>query len=208
MAQSASCSPQCQYRHVVRSTSPGNCVVDQHDRSETSPSRAPGRHVLASLMAALSIGLMLSGCGSVATDPTARETAEWVLAKGGTLHVVERTVEVKEARELPEEDFGIARIQLKAADIKDADMKHFSELKNLKYLGLYNNPITDKGLQELEAVTTLQELELSQTRISDKSADTLGGLSNLQKLFLRNTLVTEKGLEELKIRLPECKIYH
>ena len=48
-----------------------------------------------------------SGCGGVDADPKARETAEWILALGGTLKIFEKSSRIDSVAELPGASFAI-----------------------------------------------------------------------------------------------------
>lgn len=150
----------------------------------------------------------MTGCGGGEWDPHSADAAKFVLSAGGSLHVVGRSVPVESPGALPEGEFGIERIELKGAKIKDEDLKKLSGLKNLKYVGLYQVRVGDKGIEHLAEIPTLTELELSGTNMTDKGLDALAKLPNLKKLFIRNTMVTEKKVEEFRAAHPEVTVYY
>jgi hypothetical protein len=66
--------------------------------------------------------------------------------------------------------------------------------------------ITDVGLKNLKALTTLQTLDVEGTKITDAGLDYLKVLVKLRKLRLARTSVTDQGVKMLQQTLPNCKI--
>lgn len=67
--------------------------------------------------------------------------------------------------------------------------------------------VTDAGLQQLAALTHLQELSLVGTQISDAGLPHLVQLKHLELLRLHNTHVTLQGMQQLHQELPQCVIW-
>ena len=102
----------------------------------------------------------LSGCGGGKSDPQSREVAEWVLQTSGTIVVVGLTVPVESATNLPEDDFGIERIELKSTSITDDGLEKLTGLTNIQYLGLYRTNLV--RAEERRPSTNLSVLEANQ----------------------------------------------
>ena len=73
-------------------------------------------------------------------------------------------------------------------------------------LYLDNTPITDQDLLNLTPLTKLFYLNLTSTNVSDKGLNELGSLKSLQKIFVFGTACTSDGVAQTKKKLPECEI--
>ena len=76
-------------------------------------------------------------------------------------------------------------------------MKVVGQLRMLKRLDLSNTLVTDRGLKELQKLSTLVHLVLPK-QTSDSGLKRLTDLVNLEHLDLSATQVTDKGLTELR----------
>jgi hypothetical protein len=70
-------------------------------------------------------------------------------------------------------------------------------LKNLRWLALTSNPISDDGLKHLGELPYLGVLKLSGTDVTDQGLRELRGLKNLSGLTLDRTKVSDLGLKYL-----------
>ncbi|MDB4380927.1 leucine-rich repeat domain-containing protein [Mariniblastus sp.] len=114
----------------------------------------------------------------------------------------------------------LKKLDLNATKVRD--LSPLAELKNLEYLDLRNTQIRD--LSPLADLKSLEYLDLRNTYVRDFSP--LVELNNLQELFvnkmqapttplallkrylkLDGTRVTKEQLDELELKLPNCKIY-
>ena len=68
-------------------------------------------------------------------------------------------------------------------------------LKNLKKLHLEKSKITDKALDTVGAIGSLEYLNLYKTGVTDAGLDKLSGLKNLKTLYLWQTKVTESKVK-------------
>lgn len=97
--------------------------------------------------------------------------------------------------------------------LTDAGLKHLANLKKLTYLNLcfpdtkHGGNISDKGMEELARVTSLETLDLRATQISDAGLAKLKALPNLKELLLNNTAITDAGLVQLQA-IPSLRIVH
>ena len=84
-------------------------------------------------------------------------------------------------------------------DLKDADIKLLLPLKKqLVWLKLGNQPVTDAALADIAQCGALVRLHLERTAITDKGLQLLHTLTNLRYLNLVGTKVTSKGLMALQ----------
>jgi Leucine-rich repeat (LRR) protein len=88
----------------------------------------------------------------------------------------------------------------------DADLVHFSQMKNLKELWLFNTQVTDSGLAHLADLRSLTFLSLGNTQVTDVGLVHIAGLTRLEYVWLGNTLVTDDGAAKLRKALPNCLV--
>ena len=91
----------------------------------------------------------------------------------------------------------ISELWFDGCGIGDESMVYFSNLRNLDFLLLRDNHITDLGLAKLEQLTALETLDLTNNRITDDGLVFLGKLTNLKTLWLDATDISDKGLKRL-----------
>lgn len=96
---------------------------------------------------------------------------------------------------------------LNLAGNKISSITALSQLKQLKELVLNGNDID--GTQNLAKLSALKILGLKGTGISDADLERLYNLKNLTVLALENNPdITESGVNQLKKKLPQCKVTH
>ena len=96
---------------------------------------------------------------------------------------------------------------LNLAGNKISSITALSQLKQLKELVLNGNDID--GTQNLAKLSALKILGLKDTGISDADLERLYNLKNLTVLALENNPdITESGVNQLKKKLPQCKVTH
>jgi uncharacterized membrane protein len=76
--------------------------------------------------------------------------------------------------------------------------------KNVIWLNISNNELTENELGFLPSMSNLEKLRLEKNPITDKIIDQLAGLKHLEALNLNETNVTEAGIQKLK-QLPGLK---
>lgn len=90
--------------------------------------------------------------------------------------------------------------------VTDAGLQSIGKLRELRFLNLNNcRGVTDSGLPHLSNLQQLRSLRLSGTSISDLGIPTLKELSKLEVLSLQRTAVTPKGVEPLA-GLPNLQV--
>jgi hypothetical protein len=95
---------------------------------------------------------------------------------------------------------------LRGNDVSDAGVKRLRGLVNLTGLHLGETKITDACLNDLLPMTKLQRLWLDGTAVSDQGIDTLIRLGTLQELHVADTKITIEGVKRLRRRLPRCRV--
>ena len=96
---------------------------------------------------------------------------------------------------------------LNLAGNKISSITALSQLKQLKELVLNGNNID--GTQNLAKLSALKILGLKDTGISDADLERLYNLKKLTVLALENNPdITESGVNQLKTKLPQCKVTH
>ncbi len=77
----------------------------------------------------------------------------------------------------------------------------------LKKLVLASPNFSDAALDRIVRHPCLQLLNLNGTRISDVGLKRLHGMKCPLEIMLGKTLVTETVVQELRRKLPNCKVY-
>jgi hypothetical protein len=95
---------------------------------------------------------------------------------------------------------------LNDTQISDDGLKHVSGLSNLEWIRLEQTQVTDAGLAYLSRLSHLKTLWITNTRVTDAGLLHLTPLSNLEHLVIIFTDVTNRGVEELRSKLPACRI--
>jgi hypothetical protein len=89
-------------------------------------------------------------------------------------------------------------IVLRDAEIKDADLKHFQNMKHLQTLCLNGSNNTDAILKHIKTLDQVEYLDLNQTPTTDAGLKYISGLKKLRRLFLAGTKITDAGLAQLE----------
>lgn len=83
--------------------------------------------------------------------------------------------------------------------VTDDDLIQLSPLlSKLRILNLTETSVSEKGLQQLEQFSDLEEINLSGTSIGDDGLAWVSRCDQLRKVLLPRTLITDSGLESLK----------
>jgi hypothetical protein len=93
-----------------------------------------------------------------------------------------------------------------AKNITDAGLKEVAALTTVKDLGLGSTQVTDAGLKHLSRLKDLKNLNLNFTKVTDAGMKELARLKKLELLGLSFTEVTADGAKKLQEALPKCKI--
>ena len=164
-------------------------------------------------------------------DPD-RRAAEWVLGLGGSVDVVDSsgTLQiVRDATELGDKPFrlivadlngnaksaselenlsGIETLQRLFASntpIKDSDLVHLDDCRELHLARLLGTKVTDTGLVRfIDQHPKLVELSLDGTAVTDAILAHIGQKPRFQIISLGGTKITDKGLEHLE-SLPDLR---
>jgi lactate permease len=97
---------------------------------------------------------------------------------------------------------------LRGDRVTDAGLRHLESLVNLRGLHLGGTEVTTEGLREFAPLVQLKELWLHDTRIGNEAIPALGKLTSLESLYVYRTNLTIEGVQELKRKLPGCRIYY
>jgi hypothetical protein len=102
----------------------------------------------------------------------------------------------------------VVSVSLPGGKISDDDLKVLKELPKLRGLSVSgqtgkspprgNGRITDAGLRDIAALTSLESLDLRANRITDEGLKELRTLTKLRTLDLSMTAITDDGLRELQ----------
>lgn len=154
-----------------------------------------------------SLALLAVGCG-FSESPDDRAAAQWVIAQGGTVDLVDQDLPIRDLAKLPAEPFRVDGIDLNERKINEAELAKFIPLKHLRELRLYNTGLTDAGLDHIAQMASLEELEISYNNISDDGIAKLSPLTNLKTLYVRGTGVTPDGVQSLQAGRPGLTVHY
>lgn len=89
----------------------------------------------------------------------------------------------------------------------DEAISHLKDLRHVKWLRLWDIPVTNSIVDSLARLPELQELEIDYCIIADAEFKQLSRLSRLRYLGIPDFLVDSPRIDELQRALPKCKIY-
>ncbi len=102
----------------------------------------------------------------------------------------------------------IKELDLGFNDITDVGMADLPKLTSLEYLSLRNNTtISDGGVKQLAALTSLIKLDLRDTRLSDRGLDYLLGLTSLKRVYASHTSVTAVGADDFRKKRQDVTVH-
>lgn len=100
---------------------------------------------------------------------------------------------------------GLRRLYLARADLADDALAHVSKLDGLIYLQSWGNRFTDRGVQQLAALTKLESLYLEEETLSAAAFDFAASIPHLARIGLQDVPVTEVELSELSDNSPASR---
>jgi Leucine-rich repeat (LRR) protein len=95
--------------------------------------------------------------------------------------------------------FGLPMLEKFDTDYKgdmDEAMKFISNAKRLRILAP-GKSLSDRGLQYVSKVVSLERLEISRTRVTDRGMQYVAQLKNLKELDLENLPISDEGMREI-----------
>jgi internalin A len=100
-----------------------------------------------------------------------------------------------ELRKLPQ----LRDVTLRNCGITDAGVRELAAISTIEELRLIDNPdVGDAGMKPLGQCLGLTSLNLEGTRVTDQGLKELRGLTKLELLTLSDTAVTDRGLEHVR----------
>jgi Leucine-rich repeat (LRR) protein len=110
------------------------------------------------------------------------------------------------------------RLRNTRSEVTDAHIAHLTGLQSLKELSIDaiifkdrkafpSMDVTDKGLEYISKLKSLESLSLRGAKITDEGLQQLSGIPGLKWLNLQGCDVTEQGLQRLKKKLPALRSY-
>jgi hypothetical protein len=101
---------------------------------------------------------------------------------------------------------GLRQLYLADTGLTDNELRSVAMLKGLTYLQTWGNRFTDAGVQQLAALTNLENLYLEEQDLSAAAFSFTVGLPRLSRLGLEHVPVRPDELRELRARLPNVKV--
>jgi serine/threonine protein kinase len=100
-------------------------------------------------------------------------------------------------------------LNLDTCSIRGLDYLRGACIFHLQRLSLQHTPIDAMGMENIATLFNLTDLDLSHTNISDADLQKLSNLKHLASLRLLNCPhLTNDGVQQLRDRMPECKIFY
>ena len=121
-----------------------------------------------------------------------------------------------ELRSLPLSDTGLksllAKVTLVGLDVSGSEISDrglqvlASARVSLRLLDLSFTRISDEGLASVASQSELRHLSLIDCRVTDCGIESLSRLARLREIYLAKTAVSASAAEQLRRRLPACRI--
>ena len=97
---------------------------------------------------------------------------------------------------------------LSAPNVTDGGAKEIAKLANLKVLVLLGHcSFSNEGAKVISGLKNLEYLNLKSDGLTDKCAGYLTALDKLTTLYLRSKNITIEGEENVKKALPNCDVH-
>lgn len=100
-------------------------------------------------------------------------------------------------------------LDLQETEITDDGTKYLTNLKNLNFLRLKDNPqLTNECIPHLTKIENLKELQINETSINQKGLEKLVVMKNLEKIILEvwKNNFTFETLLKISLKMPNCII--
>jgi uncharacterized membrane protein len=101
----------------------------------------------------------------------------------------------------------VARLNLRAAGLKDEHLRLIGQFTRLEGLRLELNEVTDAGVSGLRDLVSLRSLNLYGTQITEASLQTLSRMRSLRDVYLFNTKISERAISEARARNAQL-VFH
>uniref|UniRef100_A0A7C2JYL9 Protein kinase domain-containing protein n=1 Tax=Schlesneria paludicola TaxID=360056 RepID=A0A7C2JYL9_9PLAN len=153
--------------------------------------------------------------GTSAVEPTERDVAEWLIARGGAVAAYHGNGPdgwIRSASALPSTPFLIQKIELPpfGPTLSDGEVARLRQLRALEGLACQGTAISSSALQQLAQNRKLKWLYLSRSGLTDRELVAIGQLPKLENLDLSHAAITDAGLRSLADleRLAEIRLSH
>ncbi len=121
-----------------------------------------------------------------------------------------------ELRGLPFSDNGLKSLLAKVkpvgldvsgSELSDRGLSEFvSARSQLRLLDLSFTRVGDEGLKAVASLSELRHLSLIGCRVTDRGTGSLARLRQLREIYLAKTAVSSQALEQLRRKIPMCRI--
>jgi RNA polymerase sigma factor (sigma-70 family) len=143
-------------------------------------------------------------------EPEGQQPPERAAAKLNILDMRQKQLKDEDLAKLPEDIDGLLLRGFQGYGtntVTDEGIKHLTRFKRLRILAAGALGLTDRALESIGRLTSLEELELDSNTITGKGLHHLAGLKKLRKLDLNFNKLGPATLE-LLIELPELTSLH
>lgn len=121
-----------------------------------------------------------------------------------------------ELRGLPLSDDGLKALltnvklvglDVSGSDISDRGLLEFANVRpQLRLLDLSFTRTSDEGLKALASQSELRHISLINCRVTDNGIASLTHLSQLREVYLRKTSISSQAAEQLRRKIPKCRV--
>jgi serine/threonine protein kinase/formylglycine-generating enzyme required for sulfatase activity len=138
--------------------------------------------------------------GNAAQPDPQRAAAEWVLRSGGIIRILVNGVEktIGDIKQLPPGRLTVTTVQcLAVTTLHDEDLLRLQPLVACRAVMLCGQGISDKGLEHLKPLTSLQHLHLSNTCVTGTGLKAFAGSAVLFSVAFSKCPLNEEGAAAL-----------
>jgi hypothetical protein len=96
----------------------------------------------------------------------------------------------------------LVKLSLSRTSVTDKDLEALKQLPSIEYLDLSRTGVGDLGVAHVVELANLSYLNLRDTNVSDESIELLSRMKNLKQLYLWGSQFTQPGANELQEKLP------
>ena len=92
----------------------------------------------------------------------------------------------------------VVRVNFEQTQTHDSDLQWLDALPDIRFLSLFDTPVTNEGMRHVGAIPRLQTLYFFDTQIGDDGLKHLRNATTLREIQCGNTPITDAGLAHLE----------
>ena len=91
----------------------------------------------------------------------------------------------------------VVRLNFEQTQTHDGDLEWLTSLPHLRWLSLYDTPVTDEGMKPVGSLSKLETLYIFDTKIGDEGLKHISNLKKLREIQAGSSQITDDGLAHL-----------